>query len=238
MWKIAVFDADPPFAQRLAARIGALFSREDSALSCAVEVFTNLEELCARATEFDLAFLGSPRTSAPAVRRASLEIEIAFVPGARFSPLELLWTRPLGCISAPHDDAQLSAVLHAFRQYRAQDSVFFIAENRRQLLHVRHEDILYFESRGKAVYLHMTSGAAESFPARLDVVTARLTVCRYVRCHQSYLANLRHVKFLNKATHQLALSNGAIIPVSKHYYGQVLAAVRENILPGSILSME
>lgn len=226
MWKIAVFDPDPPFAQRLAARIGALFSQENSALSCAVECFASLSALCAHAKEFDLAFLAEPQASAPAVRRAAQEIEIAFVPHANFPVQELLWTRPLGCVAAPHDDAQLLSVLKTFWQYHGQDATFFIVETRRQLLHIRHEEILYFESRGKSVYPHTLSGAAESFPARLDVVAARLAPYRYVRCHQSYLANLRHVRQLNKVTHQLTLSSGATIPISKQYYAQVIECLR------------
>ena len=227
MWKIAVFDADPPFAQRLAARIGALFSQENSALSCTVECFTELNALCARAKEFDLAFLGDPANSAPPVRRAAWETEIALVPRGNLHLQELLWTRPLGCVAAPHDDGQILGALRAFWQYRGQDSVFFIVETRRQLLHIRHEEILYFESRGKSVYPHLVSGAAESFPARLDVVAARLAAQRYVRCHQSYLANLRHIRQLNKATHQLLLSSGSVIPVSKQYYAQVHERLRE-----------
>ncbi len=225
MWKIAVFDPDPPFAQRLAARIGALLSQDNRALSCAVECFASLSALCARAKEFDLAFL-EPQASAPAVRRVAQEIEIAFVPHASFPVQELLWTRPLGCVAAPHDDAQLLSVLKTFWQYHGQDATFFIVETRRQLLHIRHEEILYFESRGKSVYPHTLSGAAESFPARLDVVAARLAPYRYVRCHQSYLANLRHVRQLNKVTHQLTLSSGATIPISKQYYAQVIECLR------------
>ena len=226
MWKIAVFDPDPPFAQRLAARIGALFSQENSALSCAVECFASLSALCARAKEFDLAFLAEPQASAPAVRRAAQEIEIAFVPHASFPVLFKGWAAPRGFAASPHDDAQLLSVLKTFWQYHGQDATFFIVETRRQLLHIRHEEILYFESRGKSVYPHTLSGAAESFPARLDVVAARLAPYRYVRCHQSYLANLRHVRQLNKVTHQLTLSSGATIPISKQYYAQVIECLR------------
>ena len=147
-------------------------------------------------------------------------------PHASFPVQELLWTRPLGCVAAPHDDAQLLSVLKTFWQYHGQDATFFIVETRRQLLHIRHEEILYFESRGKSVYPHTLSGAAESFPARLDVVAARLAPYRYVRCHQSYLANLRHVRQLNKVTHQLTLSSGATIPISKQYYAQVIECLR------------
>ena len=170
--------------------------------------------------------MAEPQASAPAVRRAAQEIEIAFVPHASFPVQELLWTRPLGCVAAPHDDAQLLSVLKTFWQYHGQDATFFIVETRRQLLHIRHEEILYFESRGKSVYPHTLSGAAESFPARLDVVAARLAPYRYVRCHQSYLANLRHVRQLNKVTHQLTLSSGATIPISKQYYAQVIECLR------------
>ncbi len=226
MWKIAVFDPDPPFAQRLAARIGALFSHENTPHYGAVECMAAVSALCARAKEFDLAFLAEPQASAPAVRRVAQEIEIAFVPHASFPVQELLWTRPLGCVAAPHDDAQLLSVLKTFWQYHGQDATFFIVETRRQLLHIRHEEILYFESRGKSVYPHTLSGAAESFPARLDVVAARLAPYRYVRCHQSYLANLRHVRQLNKVTHQLTLSSGATIPISKQYYAQVIECLR------------
>ena len=118
------------------------------------------------------------------------------------------------------------SALKTFWQYHGQDATFFIVETRRQLLHIRHEEILYFESRGKSVYPHTLSGAAESFPARLDVVAARLAPYRYVRCHQSYLANLRHVRQLNKVTHQLTLSSGATIPISKQYYAQVIECLR------------
>ena len=57
-------------------------------------------------------------------------------------------------------------------------------------------------------------------------MAARLAPYRYVRCHQSYLANLRHVRQLNKVTHQLTLSSGATIPISKQYYAQVIECLR------------
>ena len=196
---------------------------ENSALPAPWNASPRFRLLCARAKEFDLAFGGAAGQRARrAPRRAGNRnrLRAARQLSCRNCCGRARWPSP------PRTTTRTISVLKTFWQYHGQDANFFIVETRRQLLHIRHEEILYFESRGKSVYPHTLSGAAESFPARLDVVAARLAPYRYVRCHQSYLANLRHVRQLNKVTHQLTLSSGATIPISKQYYAQVIECLR------------
>jgi len=123
MWKIAVFDADLTSAQRLAARIGALFTQVSSALSCTVEILPDVDTATDQAADFDLIFLGMPHTHAAALRTASRQTELAFILEGRTSGLEeLLWTRPLGCILPPYDDEQILSVLRQFTRYRNWES--------------------------------------------------------------------------------------------------------------------
>lgn len=232
MWKIAVFDADLPSAQRLAARIGALFTQVSSALSCTVETISSADTISARAQEFDLVFLGSPQTCAAAVRSASWQTEISFILDGRNSGLEsLLWTRPLGCLLPPYDDEQILSVLRLFMRYRNGESVFFTVENRQQLFRIRHDNILYFESEAKLVYPRLLSGTSEGFPAKLDIVESRLAPYGYIRCHKSYLVNLRYIQTLDKKNRQLILTGDIAIPVSRQNYVSVLATVKQTGIP-------
>ncbi|MBE5765743.1 MAG: hypothetical protein E7335_01015 [Clostridiales bacterium] len=229
MWKIAVFDADLTSAQRLAARIGALFTQVSSALSCTVEILPDVDTATDQAADFDLIFLGMPHTHAAALRTASRQTELAFILEGRTSGLEeLLWTRPLGCILPPYDDEQILSVLRQFTRYRNWESTFFIVENRQQLSRIRHDSILYFESKAKIVYPRLVTGTSEGFPARLDIVENRLALHGYIRCHKSYLVNLRHVQMLDKKNRQIIITGGITIPVSKQNYVRVLSVISQS----------
>jgi len=227
MWHIAVFDADPLSAQRLAARIGALFTQVNSALSCVAEAFSDISTFLAQADGYDLILVTNPRLHAPAIRRAARGAELAFVLDGRGSLEDLLWLRPLGCLLPSDDDEQILSLLRNFLYYRDMDAVFFTVESRQQLLRIRHADILYFESKAKIVYPRLIAGTTAGFPARLDVVESRLAAYGYIRCHKSYLVNLRHVLSLDKKNRQLLLAGDIPIPVSKQNYAHVLSALSQ-----------
>ena len=76
-------------------------------------------------------------------------------------------------------------------------------------------EIIWLESAGHRVEIHMVDGVRSTYESLRSLV-AKLPAS-FVRSHKSYVANLEHVRELTD--HELVMSNGSCIPVSRKYRG-------------------
>lgn len=77
------------------------------------------------------------------------------------------------------------------------------------------EEILYFESRGRKILLHLRDGGCKSFNGRLSQVERKL-LCSgqvFLRIHQSYLVNYSCIS--SRMGKKLELTDGTILPISE-----------------------
>lgn len=82
--------------------------------------------------------------------------------------------------------------------------------------------IVYAEVFGHELHVHTDSGQTHCGRGRLSALEAQLAGCGFLRCHRSYLVQLRHVRSLRR--YRITLADGAELPVSKQNY---LAIQRE-----------
>jgi DNA-binding LytR/AlgR family response regulator len=83
---------------------------------------------------------------------------------------------------------------------------------------IRHRHIRYLEIAGKKVAVHLDDGDEVYLNGKLDDIAQLLPnegIDRFVRCHQSYLVNLRHVESMQR--YLLTFTDGEELPVSKAY---------------------
>lgn len=76
-------------------------------------------------------------------------------------------------------------------------------------------EILYFESRGRKINVHIKNGKMETFNGKLSEVEIQMEGGKipFLRIHQSYLVNYHHIKSRSKT--DVTLTNGRKLSVSE-----------------------
>lgn len=80
---------------------------------------------------------------------------------------------------------------------------------------IKHADIIYLESEGEYVRLHLTSGSTITTLFRLKNMEMTLPSGRFMRVHRSYIVNLAHVS--GYARGRVYLDNGEYVPLGENY---------------------
>lgn len=83
---------------------------------------------------------------------------------------------------------------------------------------VKYADIIYIESVGEYVRLHLTSGSSIMTLLRLKNIESALPSDRFMRVHRSYIVNLGHVA--GYARGRVYLDNEEYVPISINYRDQ------------------
>lgn len=91
-----------------------------------------------------------------------------------------------------------------------------------ELISLPVNSIVYAEIFGHELHVHTESGRIYCGRGRLSALESRLDGCGFLRCHRSFLVQLRHVRGLRR--YRVTLSDGTELPVSKQNY---LAIQRE-----------
>lgn len=80
---------------------------------------------------------------------------------------------------------------------------------------VRYADIIYMESVGEYIRLHLISGSCITTLFRLKNMEVALPSDRFMRVHRSYIVNLKHVAGYSRG--QVMLDSGESVPVGAAY---------------------
>lgn len=74
------------------------------------------------------------------------------------------------------------------------------------------KDIVYVESQGRKLVLHMSDGKKNEIYEKMDIMQAHLGVS-FVRSHKSYLINMKYI--VERTNKEFYLSDGRVLPISK-----------------------
>lgn len=80
---------------------------------------------------------------------------------------------------------------------------------------VRIDEIVYLESEGEYVRMHLADGSAITTLFRLKNMEVALPADRFMRVHRSYIVNLRRIKSFVKG--RVYLSDDEYIPIGENY---------------------
>lgn len=94
-------------------------------------------------------------------------------------------------------------------------------------------DILYFESYGRKIKIHLKDGSLESFNGKLSDVEKELDNGKipFLRIHKSYFVNYHYIKA--RAKTEIILTDGTRLPVSREI-GTRFGAQYTRLLGGEI----
>ena len=171
--------------------------------------------------DFDLIFLDITMkscdglTAAKRIREFDRDVMIVFVTASAEHVFSGYEVRAFRYLLKPELKNGFAGVFRdCLRELTKSDEVRFSFQVGGETKSVPARDILYFESDRRKVMIRCAGGREYSFYGKLDDVEQTLKKHDFVRCHQSFLVNALKIAGIKQG--ELALVNGAVLPVSKH----------------------
>ncbi|MDR2546796.1 MAG: LytTR family DNA-binding domain-containing protein [Lachnospiraceae bacterium] len=231
MIQIAICDNNPDYAQKVRHMLERFLN--ELGVSFDFHLFCSGEELCAdilRAKEFDIIFLDacmkqmSGIEAAVILRKAKCNAQIAFyavtdelsregytVQARRYILKNELERYLPECVTAMLKDMNLES-----------RRVSYLGFNVEKILHTK--DISYVIGKGKLIYVHFydTKRKECHYHEELNKVEADLSLFGFLRIHQNFLVNVRHVKKMTN--YKAIMINKEVLPIPRVKYQKVKKA--------------
>lgn len=97
---------------------------------------------------------------------------------------------------------------------------------RRALGAIPYGKVLYITSREHLLFIHCTDGRVQESTGKLNDLEQQICGDTFLRCHQSFIVNMYHVREFSGMELTLALE-GEKVPVSRRYYAAVQERYRK-----------
>ena len=88
-----------------------------------------------------------------------------------------------------------------------------------KIRHMLQEDILYLERDLHKTRIYLKDGEREETTEKLIQLMDRLDPYEFVRCHNSYIVNMRHIREISRKC--ITMVNGTVSNVSRAYVPEV-----------------
>lgn len=204
---------------------------EEMEIPCIIRQFYNGKELLRAAESFDIIFLDIMMVGMNGMRTAQLLREkafqniLVFVSSSREYVFDAYDVEAFYYLLKPVDMGKLKKILSRAVMKFAQDSQDFIIINKeRQNKKLLLKDIVYFEIRGRVVYVHSAGGIFDYYD-QISILEQSLRDKGFFRCHKSFLVNLKHVDTYNRE--EIILDNGEKIVIAKRRYEDFCKGILE-----------
>lgn len=91
---------------------------------------------------------------------------------------------------------------------------------------IAYGEIMYISSRGHVLSIHCTDGKVQESTGKLNDMEQQICGEMFLRCHQSFIVNMYHVREFSGMELTLA-TDGEKVPVSRRYYAAVQERYRK-----------
>ena len=142
------------------------------------------------------------------LRAMGYQGEIVFLTASPDFAIESYDVDASGYLLKPLDYEKLKMVMDRITRNIAPSA--YQIRQRTTVTKVVYHEILYIESSNSKCILHTESGGAYTIYKTLNTIEKELGDRRFLRCHQSFLVNMDHIKQIEK---QFLLSNGDVVPI-------------------------
>lgn len=106
------------------------------------------------------------------------------------------------------------------------DAEAFIFKTKRVAVRVYCDDIVFFESCGHYITIHMKNGEVYQTREKMNVLDEMMDKESFLRIHRGIMVNLKYVEGINRADVLLKLEWGRV-PVSRAYKKKLYVAFEE-----------
>ena len=222
MINIGICDDEIIIAAQMENMILDISAREKKPVN--VDVFysgNTLEKEILRGTYYDLLYLdihmqnGDGITAAKNIRKIDENVLLIFVSGYDKYALELFRLDVFEFLKKPIQNKIFNDVFLRAAKKIGEKSYYFVFHYRGFEFKVPYMDIMYFESNGRKIMVHMKNGEIESFNGKLSDIEESIFSGKvpFLRIHQSYLVNYHHIKSRNKS--EVRMIDGTILSISE-----------------------
>lgn len=189
-----------------------------------LETYEAGEELLADKKHFDIIFLDIQMDGrngieiAKELREQGEDVVLIFITGIKEYVFEAFDVAAFHYLLKPIEEGKFTAVLNQAvreakkRKERGQGQ-FFIKTKHRNIT-LKHKDILYVESRGRKVEIHVVGEAIEIYAAMTEL--EKQLGGNFYRCHRGYLVNMAYIA--EYSSDSIRLSNGESVFLAKERY--------------------
>lgn len=224
MFRIAICDDDAKFCGDFSQMLRRSFQTVEAEFS--IEIYLTGEALCADFSQahFDIIFLDIELTGINGVnagqllRAQSQEVQIVYVSSKEEYAMQLFQNRPFDFLVKPITQKRLNTLLDTYFQVFPIDDRYFTytADRRKQQIAVG--KILYFESLRKQLRIMTDTGESMIYAKLTDILGEPFSK-QFLRIHQSFLVNIRHIKEFRYG--EITLTDGTVLPISRSYQNTV-----------------
>ena len=226
LW-IAVCDDEVMECSRMATKIRGIL--DEMEVPCTIRQFYSGRELLQSSETFDIIFLDiimdglDGMKTARLVREKAFDKLLVFISASRDYVFDAYDVEAFQYLLKPVEDKKLKSVLRkAVRKTEERSQAFIIVSRERQKKKLFLDDIYYFEIRGRMIDAHGRGGIF-SYYEQIGLLERDLQGKGFVRCHKSYLVNLKYVDVYNRQ--ELVLDNGERIAIAKRRYEAFCEAI-------------
>lgn len=183
------------------------------------------EEMLNSGIAFDLVFLDIELEEeingleiAQNLQQRFPDIMIVFVSGYTKYVPSAFHLKAFQFLLKPVDDALFAEeFLRCVKHYRMEHDLFRILTEG-EVIEVPMKEILYIESDGRKILIHLRSGKCYEMYGKIGEQEEKLAVHHFIRVHKSYLVNCKYIKKLNDETVIVSKSRTGeelVLPVSR-----------------------
>lgn len=230
MFRIAICDDEKIFAEELKGMISGYMTKKG--LLYKIDIYSSGKELVAlgfEVVQYTAVFLDINMEqidgirTAEKIREISKEVFLVFVTayvdysleGYRFDVVRYLLK---GTVSFRHSLAECMDAIIDKMNYSVSKMEFDFKEGKKE---ISLERLLYIESNLHKLVFHVMEDSPVVYTMNeiLNTLEDRLAETGFVRIHQSYLVNMKHIR--NIVRYKAVLTNGVELPIPKARYANV-----------------
>ncbi len=221
LYRIAICDDDRRFINEFHEKINkALALRK---IDAETEEFFDAASFLERVKKgivYDLIFLDillnqeNGYAFARQLRRENIQTDIVFITVTQDYAVAGYDVSPILYLVKPIDDIRLSYTFDIFLKRHIPSRILLNLSG--EILSLNITDILYCEVYGHKTCIHLISGKIKELRQPLHKLEKEFPATVFVRSHQSYLVNMKHIDSISR--YKLTLNTGQALPISQSKY--------------------
>lgn len=160
------------------------------------------------------------------IRNNGITVPIVFFTTSSDFAVESYDVDAIGYLLKPVDKDKLRNLLIKIESY-VKNKPALIIKKGGVVKSIAFSSIVYVESINHSLVLHLTGNDAITFSGKLDHLAEQMKDNCFLRCHQSYIINMRHVVKLDKVFYmddgsKVLLRSKSAKQISKQYYNWLM----------------
>lgn len=142
-----------------------------------------------------------------------LNLKVIYLTGVINYATAIFETNPSYFLLKPINENKLcDAITKVSRQIESNRSDLIVIKSNGSETVLYRREIMYVESRGRKLILHMYDGTENEIYEKMDTLQTQLGAS-FIRSHKSFLINMKYIT--ERTNKEFCLSNGNILPISK-----------------------